>query len=289
MAFDTDDGIYGSYTRSPNGRFRIAWRDGGSDRGNGHYVLIDGEEIVCQGQMERPQDGKVADNGVFILNDWRSSSDLTGTFRAFRADGSKLLSQDYAANLFNNGLSADGRLAACQTCNSGDEDDSAVLSVFDLTEGKELHRFRAETGWPSTYAFSADGETLTLGYANGEGEFAYKLDGTFIDRDAWIAARLRRGDLYMVRQVIDEAGGKPDQKAAERLLGSVERGLAHKNWRDDTSQALGFRLRGEVLEAMGELERSLESYDKALALNPKIGIKRRADQLRKAASATPKS
>lgn len=168
-------GFYGSYTRSPNGRFRIAWCDGGADRGNGHYVLIYDEEIVCKGEMERPQDGKVADNGVFILNDWRSSTNLTGTFRAFRVDGSTLLTQDYAANLFTNGLSADGSLAACQTCNSDDEDDSAILTVFDLTKGKELCRFRAESGWPNTYAFSADGETLTLGYANGEGEFAYKL------------------------------------------------------------------------------------------------------------------
>ena len=107
--------------------------------------------------MERPQDGKVADNGVFILNDWRASADLTGTFRAFSADGSQLVAQDFAANLFNNGLSADGRLAACQTSNSGDEHDSAVLTVFDLTQGKELHRFRAESAWPNSYAFSPDG------------------------------------------------------------------------------------------------------------------------------------
>jgi hypothetical protein len=29
---------------------------------------ICGEVIVCQGNVEGPQDGKVADNGVFILN-----------------------------------------------------------------------------------------------------------------------------------------------------------------------------------------------------------------------------
>ncbi|HEX4050326.1 MAG TPA: tetratricopeptide repeat protein [Steroidobacteraceae bacterium] len=236
--------------------------------------------------MERPQDGKVADNGTFILNDWRASSELTGTFRAFRADGSQVLAQDFAANLFNNGLSADGRLAVCQTCNSGHEDDSAVLTVFDLTQGRELHRFRPESGWPNTYAFSPDGETLTLGYPNGEGEFSYKLDGTFVDREDWIAANLKRGDLRMVRRVIDDAGGKLEPEAAKRLLGAVNRGLAHKNWKDSGWQAFGLRLRGELLEAAGELEQALKSYDDALAFNPKIGIKRRADQLKKLMSAT---
>lgn len=280
-------GFYGSYSRSPNGRFRVAWCDAVGDRGHGDYVLIDVEEIVCRGRMERPHDGKVADNGVFIFNDWRATSDLAGTFRAFQADGSKLLTQDYAANLLNNGLSVDGRLAACQTCNSSNEHDSAVLTVFDLLEGKELHRFRAESGWPHTYTFSADGETLSLGYANDQRKFAYKIDGTFVDRDAWISERLKHGDLYMARQVIDEAEGRPDPKAAKRLLSSVERGLAHKNSQDDSSQAFGLRLRGELLESMGELDRALESYDKALALNPKIGIKRRADLLRKVTAATP--
>ena len=49
--------------------------------------------------------------------------------------------------------------------------------------------------------------------------------------------------------------------------------------------ALGFRMRGELLEGIGELQPAVESYDKALTLNPKIGIRRRVDQLRKLTSA----
>jgi hypothetical protein len=281
-------GFYGAYVRSPNGRFRIAWRDPGPDSNDGEYMLIAGDQIICRGHMERPQDGKVADNGVFILNDWRASSDLTGTFRAFGEDGSVVLAQDFAANLFNNGLSQDGQLAACQTCNSDDENDSAILAVFDLTRGKELYRFRAESGWPSTYAFSPDGQTLTLGYPNGEGEFAYSLDGAFLDRDVWIAARLRRGDLLMVRRVIDEAGGRFPVETARQLLEAVNRGLVERNSQDRRWQAFGFRLQGELHEMMGERQAALESYDYALALDAKIGVKQRAAQLRKAMSAPPK-
>jgi hypothetical protein len=273
--------FYGSYATSPNGRYRVAWRDGGTDRGDGQYILIDGEQIVCQGQMERPHDGKVADNGVFILNDWRAQGTLAGTFRAFRADGSPLAVQDYAANLFNNGLSSDGRFAACQTCNSGEENDSAILTVFDLTDGSELSRFRAESGWPQTYRFSLNGETLFLGYPHDEGEFAYKLDGTFMDREAWISARLKRGDLYMARRIFDEVDRKPEIQVADQLLQSIEIGLVHPTWREDRSQVYGYRLQGEVLESIGRIEQAVESYDRALALNPKIGIRRRVQQLRK--------
>lgn len=38
--------FYGVYTSSPNNRFRIAWCDG-LGRGNGLYVLIKGDDIIC--------------------------------------------------------------------------------------------------------------------------------------------------------------------------------------------------------------------------------------------------
>ncbi len=76
--------FFGVYRRSPNGRFNVAWRDGHGERGGardaveGHYVLIDGDQIAAQGRIQRPNDGKIADNGNFILNDWRFTAELWG-------------------------------------------------------------------------------------------------------------------------------------------------------------------------------------------------------------------
>lgn len=121
----------GSYSRSPNGRFLLAWRDandagtrgGARSSGHGRYILIEDDVIVAEGRAERPNDGKVADNGVFILNDWLFFSErLEGVFLAFHKDGAPILSRRFKANLFNSGLSPDGRLATCQTCNADGED-----------------------------------------------------------------------------------------------------------------------------------------------------------------------
>ena len=226
--------FFGAYRRSPNGRFRVAWRDdhgtrgGARDAGEGHYVVIDDDRIVAHGRMQRP-------------------------------------------NRFNNGLSADGTFAACHTCNSGSESDSSVLAIFDLSSGEELTRFRAESGWPNTYEFLPDERILRLGYPNGEGEFAYTLNGEFIERDRWISARLERGDLYMVRSLLDEADGKPEDNLAIRLLSAVDAGLSHRNWRDDQSQALGWRLRGEVRKSMGAPSEALELVSFGLKTNARLG------------------
>jgi hypothetical protein len=143
--------FFGPYNRSPHGRYALVWRDGSDSRGGsrtsgeGRYVMLDGKKLVADGAMERPNDGRVADNGTFILNDWRFSSDLSGVFWAFRFDGSLILSRSFSANLFNNRLSADGTVACCQTCDSASED-SAILAIFDLVAGTEISTFSAESG-----------------------------------------------------------------------------------------------------------------------------------------------
>jgi hypothetical protein len=122
----------GLRARSPNGRPTLAWADGGPDQSRtGRYLLLDGKRVIVEGWMPRPNDGAVTDGGIFILNDWGASETLNGTFHAFGVDGKSLFSRYFAANLFNNGVSADGRFAACQTANAPGPDGNR-LAVFDL-------------------------------------------------------------------------------------------------------------------------------------------------------------
>jgi hypothetical protein len=84
-------------------------------------------------------DGKVEDNGVFILSDWGSIETLNGTFAAFCPDGKPILSRKLKANLFNNGLSPDGRWAVCQTANAPSDDSGRLFPVRSGSwEGNEF-------------------------------------------------------------------------------------------------------------------------------------------------------
>jgi hypothetical protein len=278
-------GFSGQYSRSPNGRFTLVWRDGSASRGGvrdsgeGRYVLLDGKHAVVDGAMERPNDGKVADNGNFIFNDWLFSSDLKGEFRAFRSDGSPILVRRFSANLHNNGLSADGSLACCQSCNA-DNEDGGHLTIFSLTSGKSISSFIPESGWATSYEFPAALASVGLQYANSRSRFHYSLDGSFVDRKKWIAWRLKAGDLYMVEQCMAEAGGKPPQDLAKRLIASVDKGIQASE-ADARHQAWGWRIRGEILQAIGAEVDALQSYEQALSLDPGVGVKRRVDQMKK--------
>jgi len=236
--------FFGSCTRSGNGRFVLAWSDaneagteGGYRRsGHGRYFLMEGSRVLAHGKMARPNDGKVADDGTFILNDWGFGHGLKGKFHAFRPNGESACVQKFKANLFNNGLSSDGRFAACHTCNSDDDKDSSVLTIFDLARGTETARWRPASGWPNFYEFSKDGATIGLGYPR-LGVFGYTMAGEFLDRAAWEEARLTKGEygdvLMMSQDLIRGADSKPAPELAARIIGAIDRvlpGIRDKNW-----------------------------------------------------------
>ena len=281
--------FFGPYRRSPNERYILAWRDGNDSgtrggarhSGSGRFILFEDRKIVAEGRMARPNDGKVADNGIFILNDWGFMSDLSGIFFAFRPDGKKILSRRFKANLYNNGLSANGRLAVCQTCNSPDPDDSSVLTIFDLSLGKEIASWIPESGWAHFYEFPPDGQTIRLGYPD-RGAFTYSLHGEFIDRVKWADVELGKGNLMMVERLLKLALGRPSAALTEKLINSIDVALRSTDANNGRMQAWGLKLRGMCLEAQNNPVQALACYQRALALDPKIGLKRRADQLRKA-------
>ena len=282
--------FFGQFSRSANGRFRIVWREEPWIDGRkleGAWLLLDREQVCAEGRAERPNDGKVADNGTVILNDWLlAAAELSGTFLAFRADGSLILSRRFTANLFNNGLSPDGRHAVCQTCNSGTED-SSRLTIFDLCAGIELGSCVPESGWAQSYEFSDDDHTLRLGYRDGD-SFAYSLQGEFIDRENWIQRSLAKGDLYLISRLLHDHSNAPPPELASRLLAGIQKGLETQRGDDPRARAWALKLRGLCLEAVDRPREALVSYDEALSLDPKVGVKRRAAQLRGTLGAAPR-
>jgi hypothetical protein len=270
----------GLRVRSPNGRFTLAWADGGPDQSRiGRYLLLDGKRVIVEGRIPRPNDGAVTDGGIFILNDWGASETLSGSFHAFDADGKTLVSRHFMANLFNNGVSADGHFAACQTANAPSADGNR-LTVFDLQVGREIGGFQPESGWAKDYAFFPETRRIRLLYHDG-GAFDYDFGGAFADRMKWLAFGLTQGNIFVIDTLIAEMDGKPSPELADQVLPAIDVALGKLGPSDGRTRARLLRSRGTCLEALADLREALACYDEALSLDPKVGVKRRADALRK--------
>lgn len=286
--------FHGMFVSSDNKKFKLAWHHSSNldsypkrkvvDCVN--YVLLDGSRVIAKGYMESPDRGKVANNGTFILQDNGKLNELSGTLYAFDVSGKNIIRREFKANLGTSDLSIDGRFAACQTANSDDINDSGALTVFDLSKGIELAQWYAESSWPSFYEFYPEDEMIGLGDSH-LGVFRYSLTGEFIDREAWQEANLLKGKywhvLMMSEKLIKDAEGNPSPVLAEKLLISMNRikKTIPKN-NEGGWKAMCLKLQGICLESKGDMKNALTYYDDALVLNPKIGVKQRANKIKKA-------
>jgi len=235
------------------------------------------------GKMQRPNDGRVADNGTFVLNDWMFGEGLKGTFYAIDRQGNVVTRKLFQANLFNNGISSDGRFAVCQTCNS-DNADSGILCFFDLLAGAILWAKPPESGWADSYEFDVEKELLYLVYMD-VGKFVYNFSGEFLDSERWQTERIKRANGFELSAIARERFQSLDKvvntETGEEILTLLEQALQRGLDNYPNEQAMVYRTMGEVFEALGEKLKAIEHYERALRLNPKVGIKRRLDTLRK--------
>lgn len=278
----------GQFAKSPNGQFRLIWSDrnregtvgGYRTEGHGRWALLEHDRLICEGRLERPQDGKVASDGTFILNDWMFGEGLKGRFVAFRRDGTVILAHDIAANLISNGLSNDGTFAICQTANAPGSPDNCLYMLFDLTTATEIARWAPEAGWADGYEFDTAARQLFLIRRDAE-RVGYRFDGTMIDREGWQTRRVAAGDLMIIRSLLGDAGQVRDADFVARIITGLNR-AAQDN--DVHVRARALRIRGELLEETGDGAAALVAYEQALTLDPQVGVTRRADKLRKALS-----
>ncbi len=289
--FRLDDGWWGLHASSPNRRWVISWRDGhwtestsGKRRFEfGAYLLYDAraEAVLVEGVSRRPNNGAVADDGTFILEDWGDPSELASSLMAFTASGSPLLNAHFTANVMFSAISPRGRYAVAQMANSSSED-SGQLMLFDLRKGVRSYSVVSAAGWPDRYSVDDDTGEVTA-HLREFGEFRYAPNGVFSDAERLEQVKLDRGDARDIGWVVEALLHEPalSQVRAERAVAGLERVLAKGPWDDRRERARALKRLGQLEEHLGHPGRAIGAYEEAYALDAKVGVKRRLDALRK--------
>ncbi len=278
---------------SANGMHLLAWKDSHDEIGRqgqrrtiaGRYLLRRNNKVILHEKMTRPSLGKVANNGAFVLVDLMGhGGGLRGKLKVFDSGGAVQFEHLFSAIPFSTGLSDDGAFAVCQTCNSN-SDDGNSLSFFDVSARGLVWKIHPPTGWADSYRIDSASRRFYCHYRN-LGDFAYDFSGQFLDEPKWRAARLEKGTLWEV------IGAVNDELAEARSLGRIQEPeklmSALNRVKTDTSniradsQAKIERAIAEVHDVQGQSVEAIVHYENAIELDPKIGVKRRLESLRKA-------
>lgn len=284
--------FFGPFSKSDSGEWIICWSDsdeedyrgGCRDGGLGRYVLCNSikKTVVLEGRLERPNSGHVADNGSFSIEDWHFGNKLSGTFYVFSYTGQKLIERPFQANLYNSAISNSGRFAVCQTANAPSSADGDRFTAFDVNNGSELFSIHPPTGWAESYLFAEDASQFGV-VLNKIGTFYYDKIGNLTDADHFNQARLHceRYDIALsAAEAIIKSDNLTDEHAYEALE-ACSKALRLGAENSEFWKAYALKIQGLAHEHLKNDEAALEAFHAALLINPKIGIKRKADALKK--------
>lgn len=272
--------FFGSYSTSSDGRYTLAWSDD-----DGLYLLLEGTQLLAEGKMGRPHDGKVSNAGTFVLNDWTKSSGLTGVFLAIARSGEVLIRHRVRANLGECGISDDGAYAACHTLGAANSKDDAKVLVFDLTARALLFKVDVPVAWPERFSFDPALHHITV-HCPGDRNYRYTLEGVCLDADRietdLLTDQLASGygypllDLaYEKLATIDDE--HPDAAKSAEVEDLLRRAVTMSL--SDNTAANAYRTLGELAERAGRSTDALELYTQALEKNPGVGVKLRIKHL----------
>lgn len=260
--------------------------DGKETTINGNIIVCKGDNVLFQKEIPRPNDAKVSDNGIIIVNDWVNYKDLCGEFLIFDDKSNLLFSKKVNANLYNNGLSNSGKYACFQTANN-DNEDGSKLFIVDINNLEIISCFNPITGWADSYEFDENNKIIKLYYKNDESSYRYKIDGTFLDSDKLEQLQLNKAldndygyDLKNIAfNKITLLQGKKNltlddySDVIELIIKALDKNMS------DYNKAVCYRKLGEIYEEFNHPKEALANFNSAISYYPKIGVKRKITSL----------
>lgn len=275
----------GSCQKSPNGKFIIAWRQQGRTPNEmGSYLFASSNKIKFTKKMKRPLHGAAANNGNFILCSTPDPQKLNSSLYSFNSNGKLILKHGFTAILYNCGISECGRHAITQCCNS-DTEDSGLLTLFDLKEKKVIWKLRPRPGWADSYKFDLDKKCISLIYRD-YGALRYDFEGNFLDKEKWEIKRIKYARsfdlLWIAEEKLETLKNKhPTNEGKQEIISLLERAFDTSSEKEFKTKAMAYRRMGEVHEVFGETDQTIKYFELALSIDPKVGIQRRFNSLKR--------
>jgi hypothetical protein len=273
-------GFYGQQRKSPDGRFIVLSADSYELNGknkNGQLALLSNKRLLFKISLQRPNDAHVSNNGIVICCDWLNSEALTGKFLVFNSSGEMIFSKKTTANLGNCALSENGLLALFETYGS-DTGHSNQIFVVDIAQRVILAQFER----PYAFNTATIKEQQKLIILKNHKGFVFEIDfeGQQLNRENYEKQILAKGSVYD-KMILYEDKSENEKFRNVQYLQLLEKAVNDK----DASYSFGvdriYRKIGEYYEANNQIDKTIEFWEKAYALNPKVGIARKLENLKK--------
>jgi len=265
-------------SESPDGRYLTGASDMSGTRGACVLLNRNSGEVLFKIGIKRPNNPHVSNEGMVVVEDWKGD-DLAGALICIDRTGSRQWTKNFKANVFDSGLSADGTRGFVSTANSDYEGHSGKTFFIDTATGEVLWKF---DGWQD---IRFDRNTLVVEVEIDEGRktvFPFdnhgQLPTDYFDTLQRAEEQRCAGRCWWALPRVEEAlkASPPRTDDAQRYLDGITETRSEMSV---PTQAKILRYKGEVLAAKGNEKGAVRQWQKAMELDPKVGIKRRLDAI----------
>lgn len=278
---------YGAFTKSPSGEYLASWIEGFNVKG-GRVLVLRNEKMLLEIEVSHPRQVLVSNTGTCFIHDTGTGEDCSGVVSVVGADGKVMFRHTLTANIGDMGLEGEARFACCQTFASKTLD-SDKIHFFDLHSGTRVWAVTPVAGNMRTgTTFEIDANARTICHAISDfGTVVYDFSGRCLNLDEvnqfeypltewqkhWRMAEEAFEELEQVQDVsLRQEKGKSVFAALKMAYSSAE---------SDGARASTCRFMGEVFEVLEMPDHAIKSYEKALGLDAKVGVKRRLAVLKR--------
>jgi tetratricopeptide (TPR) repeat protein len=200
----------------------------------------------------------------------------TGKFLAFDSQGELLYSKRTTANLGNCGISDDGSIALFETYRSETKDSDKIF-IIDILDKSLINSIERPYSFNNVF-INPTSQRISLIDHKG---FAYEIDfeGNQTNSEEYERQIMHNGAVYDKLQLYslksDELKFK-DKSYLTVLLSSLKDKDASYSFGSDKL----YRMIGEYYYANNDIPMAIENWEKAIKINPRVGIKKKLDNLK---------
>lgn len=270
--------ISGMSQTSPNGRFSLLC-DEGSPGKKGCFALVENSSparLAQHGLAYHPEEGLVADNGVFAFTEYAEGLNPVKTLRVHSPSKGHIFTHIFSVNYVNcNAISNDGCYVLCSTGYYGSGEDDGNVFFFDVTQKKMLWKKKLESDL-TFYECSicSSSKTFTLNYDSppeNVGRVVYDFSGTLVDHTGFHGTLTNHALTAAIENVrafcIRHEETSPSRVAEAQSLFQRLKALYPKAFDTDEQFDIWMSL-GNLLVAIKMPEKAIESFNKAMRINP---------------------
>lgn len=139
-----------------------------------------------------------------------------------------------------------------------------------------------ELNWAKSYRFDTKRKVLYLIHDKNRA-YRYTFEGTFLDSKLYRHDCINSGNdiefLESLNGLKAELSESTDPREYDALIAPLEKGL--KRFSDKDTRSKIHRVLGEIFLLQGNDAGAIKHFETALKLNPRVGVKRTLEKLKK--------